>query len=315
MGGGGLTVFDCAAGGGEATVSIRTWVERWAPGLLEYEGDKEGGDGGAGEGDEEDGEDGSGDGDGGRENGERKRKGKLTVYACDPFTYGLYEERVNGYRRQEGAAAGKETGGGEEGEPMEVARIQGKEEEGRRAGEETSRDTGQEAAQTASGKTGTNSCNDIPPTPSPAPAITPATPLSPNPPPTVSPSDNPGPTPHPKHRYIICHPFSFRDIPLEGLDTLLSLPSIETSTISVPESPKPPIDITIISFALHLCPPSELFSLLYELSRHSRYLVVVAPHKNPNIPGGGESGWIGPVMEVLVRMERVRGRVFRSVNY
>ncbi|KAF8422697.1 hypothetical protein EV426DRAFT_534903 [Tirmania nivea] len=87
--------------------------------------------------------------------------------------------------------------------------------------------------------------------------------------------------------------------------------------VPLPTDDPPPlyIDLTFISFALHLCPPTELFSLLYELSRHSAYLVVIGPHKNPHIPGGGESGWVGPLMEVLVKKERVRGRVFRSVNF
>lgn len=42
------------------------------------------------------------------------------------------------------------------------------------------------------------------------------------------------------------------------------------------------IDIVICSFALHLIEsPSELFSLLWELSTKVKWLVVLAPHKKP----------------------------------
>lgn len=46
----------------------------------------------------------------------------------------------------------------------------------------------------------------------------------------------------------------------------------------------PFIDIVICSFALHLIEsPSELFSVLWELSTKSRWLVVLAPHKKPEV--------------------------------
>ena len=43
-------------------------------------------------------------------------------------------------------------------------------------------------------------------------------------------------------------------------------------------------DTIICSFALHLVPtPSELWALLYELSGKARWLLVVAPHKKPEV--------------------------------
>lgn len=46
----------------------------------------------------------------------------------------------------------------------------------------------------------------------------------------------------------------------------------------------PFIDMVICSFALHLIKsPSELFSVLWELSTKSRWLVVLAPHKKPEV--------------------------------
>ena len=44
------------------------------------------------------------------------------------------------------------------------------------------------------------------------------------------------------------------------------------------------IDMVVCSFALHLVQsPSELFSLLWELSTKARWLVVLAPHKKPQV--------------------------------
>jgi hypothetical protein len=42
--------------------------------------------------------------------------------------------------------------------------------------------------------------------------------------------------------------------------------------------------MVICSFALHLIDnPSELFALLWELSTKSRWLVILAPHKKPEV--------------------------------
>ncbi|KAK7056640.1 hypothetical protein VNI00_002357 [Paramarasmius palmivorus] len=52
----------------------------------------------------------------------------------------------------------------------------------------------------------------------------------------------------------------------------------------------PVIEMTVCSFALHLVESSsELFSLLWELSTKSRWLIVLAPHKKPEIKEGW--GW------------------------
>lgn len=44
------------------------------------------------------------------------------------------------------------------------------------------------------------------------------------------------------------------------------------------------LEMVICSFALHLIEtPSQLFSLLWELSTKSKWLVVLAPHKKPEV--------------------------------
>jgi len=53
--------------------------------------------------------------------------------------------------------------------------------------------------------------------------------------------------------------------------------------------------MAICSFALHLVPSSgELFNLLYELSSKVEWLIVIAPHKKPEVSAGRsrELQWI-----------------------
>lgn len=89
-----------------------------------------------------------------------------------------------------------------------------------------------------------------------------------------------------------CGPQSFKDILVDGLEG-------------------GEVDIVVCSFALHLCPKGELWGLLYALSCAARWLVVLAPGKGPEV--GGDAGWERVGREVVV--ERVRGRVYRSLNF
>lgn len=66
-----------------------------------------------------------------------------------------------------------------------------------------------------------------------------------------------------------CLPISFSDIAEDGL------PSEEEGGEEV-------YDLVFCSFALHLA-GNHLFGLLDQLSRRTRYLVIVAPHKNPHV--------------------------------
>ncbi|WVR00137.1 hypothetical protein IAU59_007279 [Kwoniella sp. CBS 9459] len=75
-----------------------------------------------------------------------------------------------------------------------------------------------------------------------------------------------------------CHPLSFTDL-ANG-----DLPPGSVMPTSKEASREPIWDIIICSFALHLVTsPSELFALLYELSGKARWLVVIAPHKKPEV--------------------------------
>ncbi|KAH0606681.1 uncharacterized protein H6S33_003515 [Morchella sextelata] len=95
-----------------------------------------------------------------------------------------------------------------------------------------------------------------------------------------------------------CGTQSFRDIQTGGLEVSPGRSSSKN-------------DVVVCSFALHLCPASEVWGLLYTLSCECRWLVVLAPHKRPEV--GSEHGWERMGREVCV--ERVRGRLFRSLNF
>lgn len=90
------------------------------------------------------------------------------------------------------------------------------------------------------------------------------------------------------------------------------------------EIPMSGFSLTICSFALHLVPSSsELWSCLSVLSRKSQWLLIISPHKKPEIKNHvwGWSRWNtktwtqdeGDVYEIL--QERVRGRLYRSNNF
>ncbi|CAL1713374.1 unnamed protein product [Somion occarium] len=130
-----------------------------------------------------------------------------------------------------------------------------------------------------------------------------------------------------------CAPLSFQDIAEGALphvkpktvaptsnDISPELSSLEADTLDVPV-----IEMVICSFALHLIEnPSELFSLLWELSTKCRWLVVLAPHKKPEIkPGWGWMKWdVETWSECLMTQstgeflkDRVHCRVYRSLKY
>jgi len=128
-----------------------------------------------------------------------------------------------------------------------------------------------------------------------------------------------------------CAELSFSDIAEGALPTT----SVDISTGSVQDLISPDdadqterhhiIEMVICSFALHLLDDaSSLFSLLWELSSKARWLVVLTPHKKPEIkPGWGwmkwnidnweESSMADSAGELL--HERVHCRIYRSLNF
>jgi len=92
-----------------------------------------------------------------------------------------------------------------------------------------------------------------------------------------------------------CAPLSFKDISEGALSALV--PESFGAPDGSPGGSSPPpiiIEMVICSFALHLVEnSSQLFSLLWELSLKSRWLVVVAPHKKPEVSSTWKLGKMG----------------------
>ncbi|KAG8965791.1 hypothetical protein FRC03_000162 [Tulasnella sp. 419] len=123
-----------------------------------------------------------------------------------------------------------------------------------------------------------------------------------------------------------CHSLSFRDLASGAMPPFIQ---ILTSDLDKPKEPESNIhssdivDIAICSFAMHLIEsPSELFALLWELSTKVRWLVIISPHKKPEIKENW--GWVlwdpklwqsaqGHSQHEIVK-NRVRCRIFCSAN-
>lgn len=86
-----------------------------------------------------------------------------------------------------------------------------------------------------------------------------------------------------------CAKLSFEAIAEGILPTIsINIASGSLQDITVPELDETEnqylIDTVVCSFALHLVEsPSGLFSLLWQLSLRSRWLVILAPHKRPEV--------------------------------
>jgi len=87
-----------------------------------------------------------------------------------------------------------------------------------------------------------------------------------------------------------CEKLSFEDVAEGNLPTTsINIASGSLQEITVPELNETEnqylIDTVVCSFALHLVEgPSGLFSLLWQLSLRARWLVILAPHKRPEVP-------------------------------
>lgn len=131
---------------------------------------------------------------------------------------------------------------------------------------------------------------------------------------------------------LTCAPLSFTDLSEGALPPLTSevsfsaqhLKSQQSESSDDSQSPQFVIEMVICSFALHLVESSsQLFSLLWELSSKSRWLVVLAPHKKPEIKDGwGWQKWNVHSWEACQMVDntgellnnRVHCRVYRSLN-
>lgn len=97
--------------------------------------------------------------------------------------------------------------------------------------------------------------------------------------------------PQPELEFAACDPFTGEAFTRH---TGLACATLSFADLAQDQYPEPApstndgvYDLTICSFALHLLTnPSELWALLQTLQYHTRYLVVIAPHKQPQIKEG-----------------------------
>ncbi|KAI6039675.1 hypothetical protein EDC04DRAFT_2568161 [Pisolithus marmoratus] len=120
-----------------------------------------------------------------------------------------------------------------------------------------------------------------------------------------------------------CAPLTFTEIAQGALPPVISS-FVSLCDASNSQASALKMDMTICSFALHLVEsPSELFVLLWELSINARWLIVLSPHKKPEIKDGW--GWVKWDCENWSQcqmsdrkgeyvLERVHCRVYCSVN-
>ncbi|KAI9188990.1 hypothetical protein H9P43_000413 [Blastocladiella emersonii ATCC 22665] len=97
-----------------------------------------------------------------------------------------------------------------------------------------------------------------------------------------------------------CHDWSFEDVAGGVVDE---------------EMPGTVFDIVVFSFALHLLDASKLFGTLDPLARRAKYLVVLSPHKKPDI--SETTGWalVHEAYSGGAGNNRVHGRLFQSLLF
>jgi hypothetical protein len=107
-----------------------------------------------------------------------------------------------------------------------------------------------------------------------------------------------------------CEKWNFIEISQGQILADLSKSSLSKSLGSTPssvvqEKATKPFQCVICSFALHLCPLDLLDHVLYQLSLCSDYLIILTPHKKPDI----QDHWL--LLEERYSIEeRVRGRLY-----
>jgi 2-polyprenyl-3-methyl-5-hydroxy-6-metoxy-1,4-benzoquinol methylase len=95
-----------------------------------------------------------------------------------------------------------------------------------------------------------------------------------------------------KNTGLLCEPWSFSDVVREGLPTTYS--------------------VVISSFALHLCPASSLFSLCWNLLDAAPLLVVITPHKRPELETKGGIKLVWEDAALTPRGKKVRMKAYQK---
>ena len=83
---------------------------------------------------------------------------------------------------------------------------------------------------------------------------------------------------------LVCLRYSFAELIRGALDDASM--SLDNATGCAPTSrdvPASRYDLIICSFAMHLCPQDQLYALVYTLFKYSETLMIITPHKRPEL--------------------------------
>ncbi len=92
------------------------------------------------------------------------------------------------------------------------------------------------------------------------------------------------------NRFLGCDPFTFklyekntgyRCLPLSFEDVIKSKMTLLVA--SYPRNDNDPFSAIICSFGMHLCPDKQLYSLVYQLFMYSKNIIIITPHKRPQL--------------------------------
>lgn len=77
----------------------------------------------------------------------------------------------------------------------------------------------------------------------------------------------------------------------------------------------PVYDHIICSFAMHLCPPEELYALTYTLFKYSPELILITPHKRPDLESLTGVTLQETLIELTARGKRVTLKSYRMPDH
>ena len=85
------------------------------------------------------------------------------------------------------------------------------------------------------------------------------------------------------NRFLGCDPFTFRLYEKNTGYRCLPLSFEDVVKGKMTPSVSEPFSAIICSFGMHLCPEKMLYSLVYQLFMYSKNIIIITPHKRPQL--------------------------------